>query len=196
MRIDPWTAERIADLTRLWRDGLTAKQIAARLGQVTRNAVIGKVHRLGLVRGAAVKAIKLGPPPRKHAKRPPTAYARRDTDKLPPPPDAKTAKTDITPDLGAMAAGFGGFGGFGGFDERQDAPRVFVPGPVGVFDVQWSHCRWPLNDPLAGADFRYCGQEKMRGSYCAAHARVAYVPPRTKAQAAADRAAQMRRRAA
>ena len=170
MRVDLWTDERIAGLTRLWRDGLTAKQIADRLGEVTRNAVIGKVHRLGLVRGAAVKAIKLGPPPRKHAKRAVTAYARRDTDKLPPAPERETP--------------------------MEDAPRVFIPGPVGVVDVQWSHCRWPLNDPLAGADFRFCGQEKMRGSYCAAHARVAYVPPQTKAQRAAARVAQMRRRAA
>jgi GcrA cell cycle regulator len=43
-----WTPERIEALTCLWNDGLPANQIAAKLGQVTRNAVIGKVHRLGL----------------------------------------------------------------------------------------------------------------------------------------------------
>ena len=43
-----WTSERIETLTRLWNDGLSASQIADRLGEVTRNAVIGKVHRLGL----------------------------------------------------------------------------------------------------------------------------------------------------
>jgi GcrA cell cycle regulator len=43
-----WTEERVAELKELWSSGLSAAQIAARLGDVTRNAVIGKVHRLGL----------------------------------------------------------------------------------------------------------------------------------------------------
>lgn len=45
-----WTRERVDTLTRLWRDGLSATQIAVALGGVTRNAVIGKIHRLGLSR--------------------------------------------------------------------------------------------------------------------------------------------------
>ena len=44
----PWTYERIEKLKRLWDEGLTASRIAAELGEVTRNAVIGKAHRLGL----------------------------------------------------------------------------------------------------------------------------------------------------
>ncbi len=43
-----WTDERVELLKKLWQDGLSASQIAAELGNVTRNAVIGKVHRLGL----------------------------------------------------------------------------------------------------------------------------------------------------
>src|SRR5258708_6054672 len=43
-----WTDERVELLKKLWQDGLSASQIAAELGGVTRNAVIGKVHRLGL----------------------------------------------------------------------------------------------------------------------------------------------------
>ena len=43
-----WTDERVETLKRLWIDGLSASQIAAELGGITRNAVIGKVHRLGL----------------------------------------------------------------------------------------------------------------------------------------------------
>ena len=43
-----WTDERVELLKKLWTDGLSASQIAAELGNVTRNAVIGKVHRLGL----------------------------------------------------------------------------------------------------------------------------------------------------
>ncbi|MBM3485419.1 MAG: global cell cycle regulator GcrA-like protein [Alphaproteobacteria bacterium] len=54
-----WTAERIDALTRLWADGYSARQIADKLGGVTRNAVIGKAHRLNLQRGA----VKSPPPP-------------------------------------------------------------------------------------------------------------------------------------
>ena len=43
-----WTEERVELLRKLWAEGLSASQIAGRLGEVTRNAVIGKVHRLGL----------------------------------------------------------------------------------------------------------------------------------------------------
>ena len=43
-----WTDDRVATLTKLWNDGLSASIIAQRIGEVTRNAVIGKVHRLGL----------------------------------------------------------------------------------------------------------------------------------------------------
>ena len=43
-----WTDERVELLKKLWADGLSASQIANELGSVTRNAVIGKVHRLGL----------------------------------------------------------------------------------------------------------------------------------------------------
>ena len=48
-----WTDERVANLKKLWLDGLSASQIAKQLGGVTRNAVIGKVHRLGLSGRAA-----------------------------------------------------------------------------------------------------------------------------------------------
>ena len=54
-----WTPERVEVLTRLWAEGLSARQIAAKLGGVTRNAVIGKAHRLNLQRGAPVPQ----PPP-------------------------------------------------------------------------------------------------------------------------------------
>src|SRR6056300_126663 len=43
-----WTDDRVETLKQLWTDGLSASQIARKMGGVTRNAVIGKVHRLGL----------------------------------------------------------------------------------------------------------------------------------------------------
>jgi GcrA cell cycle regulator len=58
-----WTQERVEILTRLWAEGLSARQIAAKLGGVTRNAVIGKAHRLNLQRGAPVPEPKPEPEP-------------------------------------------------------------------------------------------------------------------------------------
>ena len=59
-----WTDERVELLKKLWSDGLSASQIAAELGGITRNAVIGKVHRLGLS-GRAKSASSASPRPRK-----------------------------------------------------------------------------------------------------------------------------------
>ena len=59
-----WTDERVELLKKLWSDGLSASQIAAELGGITRNAVIGKVHRLGLS-GRAKSTSAAAPRPRK-----------------------------------------------------------------------------------------------------------------------------------
>src|SRR4051794_21506942 len=62
----PWTDDRVEQLKRMWSEGLTASQIAARIGQgVTRNAVIGKVHRLGLSGRVAKVRSPQPKPPRK-----------------------------------------------------------------------------------------------------------------------------------
>src|SRR3712207_7312197 len=72
-----WTDERVELLKKLWTDGLSASQIAAELGNVTRNAVIGKVHRLGLSGRAKDKV--------------PAAAAQRPRNKLARPPSAPAA---------------------------------------------------------------------------------------------------------
>ncbi|HEY4403401.1 MAG TPA: GcrA family cell cycle regulator, partial [Xanthobacteraceae bacterium] len=59
-----WTEERVESLKKLWGEGLSASQIAAELGGITRNAVIGKVHRLGLS-GRAKSPSASAPRPRK-----------------------------------------------------------------------------------------------------------------------------------
>src|SRR5690348_1076323 len=78
-----WTDERVELLKKLWTDGLSASQIAAELGGITRNAVIGKVHRLGLS-GRAKSPTSAAPRPRKprssgHMMRVPRASMRGNT---------------------------------------------------------------------------------------------------------------------
>ncbi len=78
-----WTEERIATLTKMWEGGATASQIAEELGGVSRNAVIGKAHRLGL---------KARPSPVKAAEQPKKAKAAAPAaKKVPPPPPAEAA---------------------------------------------------------------------------------------------------------
>src|SRR5213083_2484524 len=64
MTVLTWTDDRVEQLKKLWEAGLSASQIAAELGNVTRNAVIGKVHRLGLS-GRAKSPSSAAPRPRK-----------------------------------------------------------------------------------------------------------------------------------
>jgi GcrA cell cycle regulator len=65
-----WTDDRVDQLKSLWTEGLSASQIARVLGEgITRNAVIGKVHRLGLAGRATpsrVERPRLPSPPRLH----------------------------------------------------------------------------------------------------------------------------------
>jgi len=97
-----WTDERIATLTKMWEGGATASQIAEELGGVSRNAVIGKAHRLGLkARPSPVKANepKAAPAERKPAEAKPEAKAKapkpvpsapepKAQEEAPPPPAA------------------------------------------------------------------------------------------------------------
>ena len=84
-----WTEDRVELLKKLWADGLSASQIAKRLGGVTRNAVIGKVHRLGLSGRAA---------PSRPARRPvaapkPAARAKPQTQAASPAADGPGARS-------------------------------------------------------------------------------------------------------
>jgi GcrA cell cycle regulator len=67
-----WTEERVALLRRLWLEGLSASEVARRLGGATRNSIMGKVHRLGLCgrAAAAVQAAKSATPRRRRPPRP------------------------------------------------------------------------------------------------------------------------------
>ena len=76
-----WTDERIEKLTKMWEGGATASQIADELGGVSRNAVIGKAHRLGLkARPSPVKANEkpaAAPAPAPAKPKPPAEAAAR-----------------------------------------------------------------------------------------------------------------------
>jgi len=157
-----WTDERVEALKRLWADGLSASQIAAELGGISRNAVIGKVHRLGL--SGRVKAPSAAAPARPRKARAPShplntaTYAVQGNAALararaPEPIAEPAAVVAPTPELVTFEC------------ER-----------VTIMELREGMCRWPIGDP-AREDFRFCGLRTETGhTYCSHHNTIAYQP--------------------
>lgn len=158
-----WTDERVETLKKLWADGLSASQIAAQLGGVSRNAVIGKVHRLKLSsRGRATSAASR---PKKAASS--GAGVRRTRSTRPVTATVGATALKVQYDAEPVA--------------RQDLrpiENVVVPISRNLKLVELSEhtCKWPNGDPLS-EDFSFCGNEAGEsGPYCAYHSRLAYQP--------------------
>ncbi|WP_315760226.1 GcrA family cell cycle regulator [Sphingomonas sp. Y38-1Y] len=98
-----WTEERIDTLTRMWESGSTASQIAEELGGISRNAVIGKAHRLGLKpRPSPVKSnadVEAAPAPVAEAPKPEPVAAPKPQPAPPPPAPAPQAEADEDDDM-------------------------------------------------------------------------------------------------
>lgn len=197
-----WTDERIATLTKMWESGATASQIAEELGGVSRNAVIGKAHRLGLksrpspvkaneepkAKGAAkkkaanpvAKAKEKAAAPRTAAR--PAAETARPSDDTPRQP-----LPNPTPDLpNIVSVGPGGFLRQGPGDQQAPIPpappRRLVPAKpspeiadrTSLLDLNDKVCRWPMGHP-GEADFHFCGEKVNPGfPYCVEHCGRAY----------------------
>lgn len=166
-----WTEERVAELKKLWAEGHSASQIAKRLGNVTRNAVIGKVHRLGLSGRAT---------PSRPVKRPPRLARPRPQPGMRP----AIARTDVAVGLESEE--------MLSVNMPIEAPEPIEPhrlpngDMVTVLTVRDSMCKWPIGDP-ADANFGFCGHGTAEGSpYCAEHARVAFQPAKKRERRARE----------
>jgi GcrA cell cycle regulator len=155
-----WTDERVEQLSKLWMDGLSASQIANILGSgITRNAVIGKVHRLGLSG---------------RAKAPSTAKPRvRDAQPRQPRTPRRSGGGGVHRNA-ALA--------YSPRPNVQPAVRsmeeVVVPmsNPITIMELKENTCRFPLGDPST-PEFRYCGgKSQATVPYCPFHERIAYQP--------------------
>lgn len=161
-----WTEERVDVLRKLWLGGHSASQIAAELGDgVTRNAVIGKVHRLGLSgRGQPTSTIKR----QRRARRASAGGVRtRRTMSI----GATALKADY-----AMAVA----------TDLRPLDDIVVPiaKRLSIDLLTEKTCKWPNGDP-GEDDFHYCGHDSLdSGPYCDYHARVAYQAstPRSRAR--------------
>jgi GcrA cell cycle regulator len=195
-----WTDERIATLTKMWESGATASQIADELGGVSRNAVIGKAHRLGLKsRPSPVKANE-APVVKTKAKkkdtRPPRAKEARPARPAGQPDELAGAFADDTPRQPLpnptpempkiVSVGPGGFLRQGPGDQQPPIPpappRRLVPAKpspaiadkTSLLDLNDKVCRWPMGHP-GEPDFHFCGERVNPGfPYCVAHCGRAY----------------------
>lgn len=173
-----WTDERVNSLKKLWTEGLSASQIAKQLGGVTRNAVIGKVHRLGLAGRATPSRPAIKRPIRQAQPRPAAVSAPA----APRPRHTPSAALAIP--LGASnVVPFRSLEAL-----RQDDGSV-----ASVLTLTERMCKWPIGDP-SDVNFGFCGRSACAGPYCADHARQAYQPqPQKKQRRAIEQHPDLRR---
>ena len=193
-----WTEERIERLKKMWHEGATASQIADELGGVSRNAVIGKAHRLGLEQrpspvkpgeekehkaAPAAAAAKPAAAAKAGAEAPaPAAAAAEPQAHRPGPP-----KRQLTPqELQYRSIGPGGFVRQGPGDQQAPIPpappRRLVPAKpspevadkTSLLELNDRICKWPIGHP-GEPDFYFCGEPANPGfPYCVEHCGVAY----------------------
>lgn len=162
-----WTTERVDLLKKLWSDGLSASQIAGELGGVTRNAVIGKVHRLGLSGRAkapapAQKTRKTAAKPNAAAGSPATYHGRGGV--APQTHGATALKIDVSPAAAPEP------------EARPVAELVPLAERATILTLTERTCKWPIGDPSTD-DFYFCGHPSDPGvPYCPYHCRIAYQP--------------------
>lgn len=173
-----WTEDRVDILKRLWVDGASCSQIAKRLGGVTRNAVIGKVNRLGLQgRG------KPSPPSK------PTRVVA-----MPRRENRTFSRIAMTPPVAPVIPNTGDAEPV---RERKDE----APGPFSrpLTDLPVHACRWPLGallDPVS----LFCGEpldpdrDPNKPPYCACHAARSVTAPKGGRPATAAELARSLRR--
>jgi GcrA cell cycle regulator len=150
-----WTDERVELLKRLWSEGMSASRIAAELGGISRNAVIGKVHRLGLSGRAKSPSISV-PRPRKPRGAGPLMRLGRGVVR------GNTAlalhEGDLEPETALVEN------------------VVPLAQRCSILDLSDNKCHWPIGDPGA-SDFYFCGGKSIEGlPYCGYHCRIAYQP--------------------
>ena len=184
-----WTDERVELLKKMWTEGQSASQIAKELGGVTRNAVIGKVHRLGLSNrtgGATSSAPAAAPKPEPKAKPAPKAAPAAPAPVVEEEDDDEPRTTSAAP---------------AGVPSRKaivPAGQPLPPQPsaneispealakvnevekkakkLSLMELTERTCKWPVGDP-ATEKFWFCGLPVQAGKpYCEAHVGVAFQP--------------------
>lgn len=188
-----WTDERVETLKKMWSDGQSASQIAKELGGVTRNAVIGKVHRLGLsnrVGGPGDKAedevAEAVPAPVEPVQATPEPVRAEPVQPAPPPPQtvAQQVASNVTPLPLRKAIVPAGQPLPPQPSANEISPEALASvrevekhaKRISLMELTERTCKWPIGDP-ATDDFWFCGLPSTPGKpYCEAHVGVAFQP--------------------
>ncbi|MFT6452022.1 MAG: GcrA cell cycle regulator [Halocynthiibacter sp.] len=182
-----WTDERVELLKKMWGEGQSASQIAKELGGVTRNAVIGKVHRLGLSNragsaGAAAKPAK--PDAKAKPSSPAAAKAKPAAPRAEPKaePAAPVAETRPVPIRRQIIPAGQPLPPQPSANEISPEALASVrevekkAKKISLMELTERTCKWPVGDP-ATDDFWFCGLSTQQGKpYCEAHVGVAFQP--------------------
>ena len=185
-----WSDERVAVLKKMWLEGNSASEIAKELGNITRNAVIGKVHRLGLsnrdtnvskagvTAEKSIKGLKRGRPPKINKE---------------PKKRGRPQKITQTKDLNDTALERGKPISASGTERSNDSRLEVVSDlseetlkdllkvemkskKISLMDLTERTCKWPIGDPATDA-FWFCGHEAEPGKpYCKTHISIAFQP--------------------
>lgn len=190
-----WTDERVEVLKTMWGEGKSASQIAKELGGVTRNAVIGKVHRLGLSNRTASTTKPAVAPEKPEAKAAETAKAKPAEPEAKPEPVVEAAPVrvaPIPPRKPIIKAGQP-------LPPQPSANEVSPEALATVKEIEKSAkrltlmeltertCKWPVGDP-ATTQFWFCGHAVQQGKpYCEAHVAVAFQPMSSRRDRRASR---------
>jgi len=190
-----WTDERVETLKKMWGEGQSASQIAKELGGVTRNAVIGKVHRLGLsnragsggnaAKTAAKEKPAAKPAAAKPAAKPKPAPAAKPAPAKPAEPEVQELDENGIPISAARRAIIPA----GQPLPPQPSANEISPEAlakvsevekgakrISLMELTEKTCKWPVGDP-ATDDFWFCGLNVQTGKpYCEAHVGVAFQP--------------------
>ncbi|MGR3796257.1 GcrA family cell cycle regulator [Vannielia sp. SX4] len=189
-----WTDERVETLKRMWGEGQSASQIAKELGGVTRNAVIGKVHRLGLSNRTTGNASAPAAKPAAKEKPAPAAAKAKPKAKpvkaAEPAPAEKPAKEEpatqsaapISPARKAIIPAGQPLPPQPSANEISPEALASVrevekkAKKLSLMELTERTCKWPIGDP-ATEDFWFCGLSVQQGKpYCEAHVGVAFQP--------------------
>ncbi|MGB0671655.1 MAG: GcrA family cell cycle regulator [Rhodospirillales bacterium] len=158
MSVD-WTPTRVNALIALWNEGISTSEIGNRLG-VTKNAVVGKVHRLGLPKRQSPIRTGGSSSPKPRAKRKPRATAKPAPHQAPLPRAPRPAQPSA--------------------QRRTLAEADAQAKKVNLEDLKSGMCSWPIGEP-GTPEFKFCGNHSVEGRpYCGAHCEVAYVRGRDK----------------
>ncbi len=156
-----WSSERIEQMKRCFQAGLSCSQIAGEIG-VSRNAVIGKLHRLGLSQPKDIASRQVEQ--RRAARL--SQGARIATSRA---SQSGRPRLDVSSQHALLMAAFPAA------PSIEDVPIHNGRGCT-LLELGQESCRWPINTPGA-EDFCFCGNEPVEGlPYCAGHARIAYRP--------------------